>query len=88
MEAAYAAALAAFQVAEDCKNVAKISFVACPFGTITICVLAPGTNDNVVRDMFEVEGVDVIKAKVGLPNRMIINWTYKLMQDTKQQFRF
>ena len=87
MEAAYAAAVAALQVAEDCKNVAKISFVAGPFGTGTICVLAPGMNDSVIFDMFEVEGEDVIKAKVGLPNRMIINWSYKLMQDTKQQFR-
>ena len=87
MEAAYSAAVAAFQVAEDCKNVAKISFVAGPFGMGTICVLAPGPNDDVVYDMFEVDGEGVIKTKVGLPNRRFINWTYKLLGDTKLPFR-
>jgi hypothetical protein len=34
MESAYAAAVEAFQMAEDCRNVAKISFVASPFWTV------------------------------------------------------
>ena len=87
MEAAYSAAVAAFQVAEDCKNVAKISFVAGPFGMGTICVLAPGPNDVVVYDKFEVDGEGVIKTKVGLPNRMFIDWTFKRLGDTTLPFR-
>ena len=72
MESAYGAAVAAFQMAEDCRNVAKISFVACPVGTGTICVLAPGPKDVVVFDKFEVDGEDILKAMVGLPNRMLL----------------
>lgn len=87
MESAYAAAVAALQKAENCKNVAKISFVAGPFGTGTICVLAPGPKDVVVFDEYEVDGEDVVKAKVGLPNRKIINWTYKLLGENKQRHR-
>ena len=75
--------MAAFQLAEDCKNVAKISFIAGPFGMATICVLSPGPNNVVIFDKYEVTGEDVIKAKVGLRNRRIINWTYKLLGDKK-----
>jgi hypothetical protein len=86
MESAYAAAVEAFQMAEDCRNVAKISFVASPFGTGTICVLAPGPEDVVVFDKFELDGEDILKAKVGLPNRMLLNWSYKLDKEN-QPFR-
>mgnify|MGYP007022863873 CR=1 FL=1 len=67
----------------DCKNVAKISFAAGPFGMATICVLSPGLNNVIIFDKYEVNGEDVIKAKDGLRNRRIINWTYKLLGDTK-----
>ena len=63
MESAYAAAVAAFQLAEDCKNVAKISFVAGPFGTGTICVLAPGPNDVVIFDTYMVDGEGLINPR-------------------------
>ena len=86
MESAYAAAVAAFQMAKDCKNVAKISFVASPFGKGTICVLAPGPEDAVVFDKFEADGEDILKAKVGLPNRMLLNWSYKLENEENQPF--
>ena len=83
MESAY---VAAFQLTEDCKNVAKISFAAGPFGMATICVLSPGLNNVIIFDKYEVNGEDVIKAKDGLCNRRIINWTYKLLGDTKLEF--
>ena len=75
IEAAYVAAVAAFQLAEDCKNVAKISFVTGTFGMGTICVFAPGPSNVVILDKYEVNGEVVIKTKVGLPIRRIINWT-------------
>lgn len=70
---------AALQLAADCKNVCKISFVAGPVGTGTICILAPGLKDIVVFNQFEVEMERQIKAKVSLSNWRILNWSYKLM---------
>ncbi len=81
-DAAYAAAVAALHVAKECQSVAKISFVACPSGTGTLCVLAPGNNDCVIFDESEVDGE--IKAKVGLPNKKILNWTYKVIGEGAQ----
>ena len=62
---------------------AKISFVTGTFRTGRICILTPGPNNVVIFDKYEVNGEDVIKAKVGLRNRRIINWTYKLLGDKK-----
>ena len=87
MESAYAGGVAALQVAENCKNVAKISFVAGPFGTGTIGILAEGPNDDVIFDKYEVEEQSIIKAKLGLPNRRLLNWSNKLLGDSKQPFR-
>jgi hypothetical protein len=78
MESAYGAALAAFSVAKDCKNVSKVSFVGAPFGCGTICILAPGSEDVVVFDKFEADDDEsMLKSKEGLPNRMLLNWSYK-----------
>ena len=49
--------------------------------------MGSGPENVVVFDKFEVEEEGIIKAKVGLYNRMIINWTYKLLGDSKQRFR-
>ncbi len=48
MESAHAAALAAFRVAREFKSFAKISAVAGPFPTGTLCLLAPGRGDVTV----------------------------------------
>ena len=80
MESAYAAALQALKMAEDCRNVAKISNVASPFGEGTICILAPGQDDVVVFDKHEVP-MGKFKAKVGLPNRRLLAWSYKLDEE-------
>ena len=87
MESAYGAALAALQMASDCQNVAKISFVAGPFEKGTICILAPEREDAVVFDKFEADGESVIKAKVGLPNGKLLNWSYKLSGERNLQYR-
>lgn len=81
MESAHAAAVLALQMAEGCRNVAKISNVGSPFGMGTICLLAPDTEDVVVFDNYEADGEGILKAKAGLPNRMLLDWSYKLSNE-------
>ena len=70
-------------MAKDCKNVAKVSIVASTFGTGTICGLAPGPEDVAVSDKFEADGEDILTSKVGLPNRMLLNGSYKLEKENQ-----
>jgi len=49
------------QFAQDYKNIAKISFVTGPDGMGTVGLLAPGLEDVVVFDKFEVDGEDIIR---------------------------
>ncbi len=86
MESAYAAAIFALTIAKDCKSLAKITFVGAPFGTGTICLLAPDPQDVVVFDQFEVGAEGILTSKVGLPNRRLLFWSYGLERET-QPFR-
>ena len=70
-------------MAKDCKSVTKVSFVGAPYGCGTLCILAPGRNDIVIFDQFEAsEDKSEVKSKVGLPNRHLLNWSYKLGKET------
>ena len=85
MESLFAAALVGFEVAKDCSNVAKISFVAGPFGTGTISILAPNRSDIVVYDKFESEDDQIKKTRDGFPNMRLIDCSFRLVNEGNQQ---
>jgi len=88
MESAYGAAKEAFKIAKNCKNIAKISFVGAPFGTGTICLLASGSDDVVIHDTYEIDqGLAAKRRNNGLPNMMLLNWSYHLSDKIQNKFQ-
>lgn len=87
MESAYRAGKTALRKAKNCENFAMVSMVAAPFAVGTITILAPEPkNDVLIVDLFDVGSKKVIKSSNGMPNRMLINLSYKLEgEKTKHQ---